>query len=52
MPLVRPPSQQKEETDALVSVVKSFGALVVVTGDLNMTPFSTRYGTLLQKNSA
>ena len=45
-----PASHQKAEAEALVSVVRRFDGPVVVVGDFNMTPFSTRYETLLGKS--
>ena len=49
-PLLYPASHQREEAEALASVVKGFDGPVVVTGDFNMTPFSTRYENLLRKS--
>ena len=50
-PLFHPASYQREEADALASLVKRFDGPVVVIGDFNMTPFSTRYGNLLRKSN-
>lgn len=41
---------QRAETEALVSVVKRFKGPLIVVGDFNMTPFSTRYEALLRKS--
>lgn len=49
-PLYSPTIHQRAEAVALASVVKRFDGPVVVTGDFNMTPFSTRYGALLKKS--
>ena len=50
-PLFHPASHQREEIEALISVVNRFDGPVVVTGDFNMTPFSARYGNLLLKSN-
>lgn len=50
-PVAWPASHQRAEADALASMVKNFDGPVVVAGDFNMTPFSTRYGTMLQKSN-
>lgn len=48
-PILKPIRYQKAEAEALVSVVRRFDGPVVLAGDFNMTPFSARYGTLLEK---
>jgi len=50
-PVVRPASNHRAEVEALVSAVRRFDGPVVVAGDFNMTPFSTRYGTLLRETN-
>ena len=44
-----PANQQEAEAKALTSLVNRFDGLVVVAGDLNMTPLSARFETLLRK---
>ena len=44
-----PANQQEAEAEGLVSMVKRIKGPVVVAGDFNMTPFSTRFGTLLRE---
>ncbi len=41
--------QQKAEAEGFVSMMKRIKGPVVVAGDLNMTPFSTRFGNLLRE---
>lgn len=48
-PILGPFSHQEAEVDALTSVVRQFSGPVIVAGDFNMTPFSTRYGNLLEE---
>lgn len=50
-PVYRLASDQRAEAEALVSAVNRFDGPVVVTGDFNMTPFSTRYGNLLRNSN-
>ena len=50
-PVTRPANFQMAEVEALASVVKRFDGPVVVIGDFNMTPFSSRYRTLLRTSS-
>lgn len=47
-PVVKPASYQMAEVEALEYMVKQFDGPMVVVGDLNMTPFSTRFRILLQ----
>ncbi len=46
--LLHPASQQEAEAKVLTSMVNRFDGPVVVAGDFNMTPLSTRFGALLQ----
>ncbi|NQV82639.1 MAG: endonuclease/exonuclease/phosphatase family protein [Rhodospirillales bacterium] len=48
-PILHPASFQKAENEALATLVKRFDGPVVVAGDFNMTPFSTRFGRLLKE---
>ncbi len=47
--LYHPANQQEEDVAGLVSMVNRFDGPVVVAGDLNMTPFSTRFGNILRE---
>lgn len=47
-PIFRPASHQRTEAGQLASVVTRVKGAVVVAGDFNMTPFSSRFETLLR----
>lgn len=49
-PFFHPAGHQKAEAESLASMVKRFDGPVIVAGDFNMTPFSTRYGRLLKES--
>lgn len=47
-PVVRPPTHQMAELGKLSTLIQGFDGPVMVVGDFNMTPFSTRYQSFLQ----